>query len=87
MTLLEEIEKYVQSADRRFDTEIEDNMLTCDTRENGDHYEEQYGEEDYAAANNLVQKLKSIWPDLEYEVCTCDEWVIIHISIKDEQEV
>lgn len=87
MTLLEEIERYVQSADKRFDTEIEGNTLKIDTRENGNHFEEEYSEEDYAAAQKLKQKLKSIWPDLEYELDTCDEWVILYVSIKDEQEV
>ncbi len=60
-----------------------EDTLSFETRDNGNVGEEEYGEEDYTAAENIQKLLNNTFDNINIDIDVCDEWVILNVEVKN----
>ena len=74
--------EFIGKTDTWFDlhTDVDEATIVFATRENGNVGDERIGEEDWQEAIRLADLINSNFPNYNWEVAPCDEWVNLTLT-------
>jgi len=74
--------EFIGKTDTWFDlhTDVDEATIVFATRENGNVGDERIGEEDWQEAIRLADLINSNFPNYNWEVVSCDEWVNLTLT-------